>query len=261
MYQQFTFILLWTALQISCIHSFAAYSSASRLRVPFPRSTCLQAEEAPGDAAAPEESSDSADAQEDVKKEDSAEKEEEKKTEAVDNILNSPAFLKRKIDVLKTDITKADEDLDVIMKTLEENKAEWETDFQRIDKEVKIMQERMSDDMKMGKTQAVFDVAKTMLEFLDNIDRATKSVTVDSDAEKEVEAEYRKSYDMYLAAFTKLGISQIETVGKEFDYTFHQAIMQKPSDEYEEGFVCEEFEKGFVIGEMLIRPALVAVVL
>jgi len=252
MHQQFTFLVLWTALQISCIHSFA-FSAPSRNIVQFYRSTCLQGEEAKADAE------ESADANND-EPEESTNKEEDKAAVAADNILNSPAFLKRKIDVLKSDITKAEEKIEGVKKTLDVNKEEWETDFQRIDKEVKIMQERMSDEKKLGNTQAVFDVAKTLLEFLDNIDRAINQVSVETDEEKAVQEEYRKIFELYLGAFTELGISKIETVGTEFNYEFHQAIMQKPSDEFEEGIVCEEFEKGFTVGEMLIRPALVAVV-
>jgi molecular chaperone GrpE len=45
----------------------------------------------------------------------------------------------------------------------------------------------------------------------------------------------------------------------EFDYEFHQAVMQKPSEEYEEGIVCEELAKGFKLNDQLIRAAMVVV--
>jgi len=52
----------------------------------------------------------------------------------------------------------------------------------------------------------------------------------------------------------------VETLGKEFDYEFHQAVMTRPSDDYEEGVVCEELAKGYSMedGE-LIRAAMVSV--
>ena len=54
-------------------------------------------------------------------------------------------------------------------------------------------------------------------------------------------------------------MQQVETLGTEFDYEVHQAVMQQPSDEYDEGIVCQEFQKGFKIGDTLIRAAMVAV--
>ena len=45
----------------------------------------------------------------------------------------------------------------------------------------------------------------------------------------------------------------------EFDYERHQAIAQIPSADHDEGIVCQEFQKGYAIGERLIRPAMVAV--
>jgi len=56
-----------------------------------------------------------------------------------------------------------------------------------------------------------------------------------------------------------LGIEQVPTVGIEFDYEIHQAVLQRPSEEYGEGIVMEELAKGFKHGDNLIRAAMVAV--
>ena len=75
----------------------------------------------------------------------------------------------------------------------------------------------------------------------------------------EIVEAYKKTQDMILDAFAELNVTKVETVGVEFDYEMHQAIMQMPSDEYEEGIVCQEFAMGWKCGEKLIRPAMVAV--
>jgi len=106
---------------------------------------------------------------------------------------------------------------------------------------------------------ATVQVARQMLEVLDNFDRAFGAVTPESDFEKEIEAEYRQAYEQILETFNKLGVEPVETLGKEFDYEYHQAVMQKASDEYEEGIVCEELQRGFKLGDTLIRAAMVAV--
>jgi molecular chaperone GrpE len=51
----------------------------------------------------------------------------------------------------------------------------------------------------------------------------------------------------------------METVGKPFNPEFHQAIMQVESDEHEEGIVVEEVQKGYMLKDKVLRPAMVKV--
>lgn len=117
----------------------------------------------------------------------------------------------------------------------------------------------MSTQSKTGDSQAIIKVVRQMLEVLDNFDRAFGAVTSETDSEKEIEAQYKEAYDMILASFKELGVEEVETVGIEFDYEYHQAVMQRPDENFEEGIVCEEFQKGFKLGDVLVRAAMVAV--
>ena len=74
--------------------------------------------------------------------------------------------------------------------------------------------------------------------------------------EVEIVDVYKKTYDMILDAFATLNVTKVETVGTEFNYTMHQAMMQMPSDEYDEGIVCQEFAMGWRCGDKLIHPAM-----
>jgi molecular chaperone GrpE len=123
----------------------------------------------------------------------------------------------------------------------------------------KNIQERLGNQNKKGDSMATIQVIREMLDVLDTYDRAFGAVTPETDEEKATEAEYKATYDEIVNTFENLGVSVIETVGKEFDYEYHQAVMQKPTEEYEEGLVCEEFQKGFVLGDTLIRASMVAV--
>ena len=117
----------------------------------------------------------------------------------------------------------------------------------------------MSNQNQGADDAAVQLVVIQMLEILDNFDRAFGAVQPANDEEMAVEQEYRQVYDDILAHMDELGVRTIETVGTEFNYEYHQAVMQRPSDEYEEGIVCDELQKGFVIGDKLIRAAMVSV--
>lgn len=117
----------------------------------------------------------------------------------------------------------------------------------------------MTEQNKGGDDEATIKVARQMLGLLDNYDRAFGVLTAETDQQKEIEVAYRATYDKILDTFESLGVTEVETVGKEFDYEFHQAVMQRPSEDYEEGIVCEELAKGFVLGDKLIRAAMVSV--
>ena len=57
----------------------------------------------------------------------------------------------------------------------------------------------------------------------------------------------------------KMNVTEIDAVGKEFDPNFHNAIQKISDTDYASGYVCQVFQKGYVIGEKLVRPAMVAV--
>ena len=123
------------------------------------------------------------------------------------------------------------------------------------------IQDRMTKQNKEGGGTATLEVARSMLDALDNFDRAFGVVTPETDEEREVEAAYKEAKDAILETFASLGIREVETVGKEFDYEFHQAVMMRPDEDYEEGMVCEELAKGYIMEEegKLIRAAMVVV--
>ena len=121
------------------------------------------------------------------------------------------------------------------------------------------MQERLAKQGAQGNEQATVDVAQKILNVLDNYDRAFGAIEAATNEEVEIVDAYKKTQAMILDAFAELNVTKVETVGVEFDYEMHQAMMQMPSDEYEEGIVCQEFAQGWKCGEKLIRPAMVAV--
>lgn len=117
----------------------------------------------------------------------------------------------------------------------------------------------MNAQSKGGDIMATVQVVRQMLTVLDNFDRAFGAVHPSTEDERAIESEFRTTYQMMLDSFAEMGVEEVPTTGIEFDYQIHQAVMQKPSDMYEEGIVCEEFQKGFKCGDTLVRAAMVAV--
>jgi molecular chaperone GrpE len=102
------------------------------------------------------------------------------------------------------------------------------------------------------------EVLIEMLSVLDNFERAMLSVskTVDEDALKQG---FELIYKQFKGILTKLGVEHIEAVGKTFDPHLHEAVTIEETSEHEANTVIDEFQKGYKIGDQLLRPAQVKV--
>lgn len=100
--------------------------------------------------------------------------------------------------------------------------------------------------------------ADTLLKFLpvyDNLERALKQETADEAYRKGVEM----IMDQFKSTMEKLGVSEIESEGEKFDPEKHNAVMHVEDENYGENEIVEVFQKGFKIGEKVIRFAMVKV--
>ena len=102
---------------------------------------------------------------------------------------------------------------------------------------------------------------KELLATLDNLDRALGHVSHEEDIDKENLLEgVQLTLRSLLQTLEKSGLKVVEAEGVPFDPAVHEAIRQVQSDEHEPGTVVEVFQKGYLLKNRLLRPALVAVV-
>ena len=99
---------------------------------------------------------------------------------------------------------------------------------------------------------------KKMIEVLDNFERGQKALENVDDCEK-VKESFNLVHKQVIDALTKLGLEPIETEGKEFDPNFHDAVMQTPTSDKPEHTIINELQKGYKMGDKVLRPALVNV--
>jgi len=99
---------------------------------------------------------------------------------------------------------------------------------------------------------------KKMLEVLDNFERGKKALENVEDCQK-VKDSFDLVHKQTIEALTKMGMEEIEAVGQEFDPNFHEAVMRTPSNEYPENTVIAELQKGYKMGDKVLRPTLVNV--
>ena len=97
-----------------------------------------------------------------------------------------------------------------------------------------------------------------MLAVLDNVERALASVSqgAENDALRQG---FELIYKQFKDTLTKLGIEPVEALGKTFDPHVHEAVTIEETSEHEANTVIEEFQKGYKLGDQLLRPAQVKV--
>jgi molecular chaperone GrpE len=104
--------------------------------------------------------------------------------------------------------------------------------------------------------QAVVDILQELLLVVDDFDRA---LTVSGDEggayRKGVELIHAKLHDM----LRKQGVRAMDVVGSDFDPNVHMAVMHEESPEHREGEVIGELQKGYMLHDRLLRPAMVKV--
>jgi molecular chaperone GrpE len=116
---------------------------------------------------------------------------------------------------------------------------------------------RMDRERRESAEYAATDMLKDLLPIVDNFERALQAPAApDTDAfRKGIELIHKQMLDV----LRRRGVKPIDARGADFDPNFHQAVIHESSDRHREGEVMEELQRGYLIGERLLRPAMVKV--
>lgn len=142
--------------------------------------------------------------------------------------------------------------------TLEAKLEEESNRYIRLQADFDNSRRRARLDMEAAQTYRAQSLVMDLLPSIDNLERALKMDTVGEQSQSlytGVEMVYRS----LLEALKKEGVEAIESVGKEFDPHLHQAVMQVEVEGTEPNMVVEEFQKGYMLKDRVIRPAMVKV--
>ena len=102
------------------------------------------------------------------------------------------------------------------------------------------------------------DVIEKILPVVDNFERGLATVPEDQKNDPVIDG-MDKIYRQLMTVLTDLGVEPIEAVGKEFDPNFHNAVMHVEDEELGENVVAEEFQKGYLYKDTVIRHSMVKV--
>lgn len=103
------------------------------------------------------------------------------------------------------------------------------------------------------------DIIEKVLPVIDNFERGLQAVSAEEKESAFVQG-IEKIYKQFVSTLETAGVKQIESVGKEFDPNFHNAVMHAEDAELGENIVAEEFQKGYMYRDTVVRHSMVKVV-
>jgi molecular chaperone GrpE len=155
------------------------------------------------------------------------------------------------VEQLSTEIESLKKDLAEAESKASEYKDSWlrsQAEFQNFRKRLDRDNETMYNSMKG-------DIIKKVLPVLDDLERALEN--------RPTEDAWANGIELVVHKFESIleseGVKKIEALGKEFDPNFHEAISHEPTDGAQSGHVIGVVRNGYMLGERVIRPALVRV--
>jgi molecular chaperone GrpE len=149
-------------------------------------------------------------------------------------------------------------ELDSLKKKLAEAESktgEYRDSWLRAQADFQNYKKRLERDNEMMYLSMKGDIIKKVLPALDDLERALQNRRADDPWADGIELIARKLQNMLESE----GIKRIEAVGAEFDPNFHEAISHEPADGAKSGSVIGVVQNGYMLGERVIRPALVRV--
>jgi len=100
---------------------------------------------------------------------------------------------------------------------------------------------------------------REMLSVVDHLELAMNSTDGHKSIEKGLVEGLEMTHSEILKVFEKFHVTPISAMGQTFDPTFHEAVMQEETDDFPENTVVKELQKGYLIHDRLLRPAMVVV--
>ena len=167
----------------------------------------------------------------------------------------------------KDEIDKKSETLSVKEKkeiNFEEKLKETEDKLLRSLAEIENQRRRFEKEIKDAFEFGSFNFAKESLSILDNLQRAKDAIKNDPQLKENKDLDkFLENIDIIeknlISIFEKNNIKKIEAIGKKFDPNIHQAMTEIEDEKSEVGSVVQEIQSGYMLGERLLRPALVGV--
>lgn len=172
-----------------------------------------------------------------------------------DDILNSPSFLKKKLELVSKELIETKNEIESSETLLDAEKQR----YVRLAADFENYRRRSIEDLRQSESKSTAKVCKEILAVLDNFERASAAVTPSNEKEEGIVNSFTSINKQLLDALVRLKVEPVNAIGQVFDPEVHEAIQRLESGEYFEDVVCQQYTRGYKIGDTLIRAAVVGV--
>lgn len=152
--------------------------------------------------------------------------------------------LENKILELNDEINEINEERDRLLKRLQRLQADFSNYRKRMEKEKFALS-----------LEAKIELINEILPVIDNFERALNTESEEEDLREGVEMIYRQ----LINTLEQEGLKEIPALGEKFNHKYHEAIMQVEDKEKQSGHIVEVMQKGYMLNDKVIRPAMVKV--
>ena len=149
---------------------------------------------------------------------------------------------------LQAQVDQLNQERTTLLDQLLRRQAEFENYRRRVDRE-------RAETYARSRAEVVLE----LLPVIDNFERALASLEHSGNDATSLHQGIELIHRQLNDALAKFGLEPVESVGQTFDPNLHEAVSAEPSAEHEENTVIAEFERGYKLGEKLLRPAKVKV--
>ncbi len=145
------------------------------------------------------------------------------------------------------------------IQTLKSQLEDRTSQYMRLAADFENFRKRTSKEKEDLDHQVKLAVLAEVLPVVDSFERARSHIKAKTDAEMSIHKDYQGVYKQLVDCLKRLGVAPMRAEGKPFDPNWHEAVLQAPSAEHEEGTVMEELVRGYLLGERVLRHAMVKV--
>jgi molecular chaperone GrpE len=150
-------------------------------------------------------------------------------------------------------------ELEAKLAAKEEEAQEAHDRLLRVSADYENYKKRSAREMEDFRKYANQSLLKEMLSVVDNLELAINAAKEEKNADKKLIEGLNLTRNEMLRVFEKFNVKPIKARGEIFDPAFHEAVMREETDDYPENTVMSEFQKGYLIHDRLLRPAMVVV--
>lgn len=131
--------------------------------------------------------------------------------------------------------------------------------FMRIAADFENFRKRTQREKEELEQQIKCNTVVELLPVVDNFERARSQIKPQGDEAMAIHKSYQGVYKDLVDRLKRIGVAPMRSEGKEFDPNMHEAVMRESTDEFPEGTVVEELVRGYLLGERVLRHAMVKV--